>query len=157
MQKITPCLWFDNQAEEAANFYVSAFQNSSVTSISRYGDAGPGLEGSVLTVMFNLEGQDFMALNGGPVFQFSPAISMYVDCATQAEVDHLWNRLSAVPEAEQCGWLQDKYGVSWQIVPSILGELMQSGDPMKAQRVTEAMLQMKKLDIAALQAAYDQA
>lgn len=157
MQKITPCLWFDNQAEEAMNFYVSVFKHSSVESISRYGEAGPGPEGSVLTVTFKLEGQDFMALNGGPHFQFSPAISLYVDCATQNEVDELWAKLSAVPEAEQCGWLQDKFGVSWQIVPSILGELVQDKDPAKSNRVMQTMLQMKKLDIAALQAAYDDA
>ncbi len=156
MQKITPFLWFDNQAEEAANFYVSVFKNSSIESVSRYSEAGPGTPGSAMTVNFKLEGQDFVALNGGPIFQFTPAISLYVDCATQEEVDHLWNQLSAVPEAEQCGWLQDKFGVSWQIVPSVLGKLMQDEDPAKAKRVVEAMLQMKKLDIAALQAAYDQ-
>ena len=157
MQKITPCLWFDNQAEEAVNFYVSVFKNSKIENITRYGEAGPGPEGSVLTVIFKLEGQDFMALNGGPVFQFTPAISLYVDCANQEEVDTLWSNLSAVKEAEQCGWLQDKYGVSWQIVPSVFEEMMQAKDPQKVKRVTEAMLQMKKLDIKALQAAYNQA
>ena len=156
MQKITPFLWFDSQAEEAAKFYVSIFKNAKVDNVARYGEAGPGQAGSVLTVNFTLEGQDFIALNGGPVFKFSPAISLYVDCATQEEVDALWSKLSAVKEAEQCGWLQDKYGVTWQIVPSILGELMQDKDPEKAKRVTEAMMQMKKIVIKGLQAAYDQ-
>ena len=157
MQKITPCLWYDNQAEDAVNFYISVFKNSKVETITRYGESGPGPEGSVLTVMFKLEGQDFMALNGGPAFQFTPAISLYVDCANQEEVDTLWSKLTAVPEAEQCGWLQDKYGVSWQIVPSVFEAMMQDKDPTKVKRVTEAMLQMKKLDIGMLQAAYDQA
>ena len=157
MQKITPCLWFDNQAEEAANFYVSVFKNSNLERVTRYGEGGPGPEGSVLTVTFKLEGQDFMALNGGPHFNFSPAISFYVDCVTQEEVDELWSKLSAVKEAEQCGWLQDKYGVSWQIVPTAFEAMMQDKDPARVKRVTEAMLQMKKLDIKALQAAYDQA
>jgi len=157
MQKITPFLWFDNQAEEAANFYVSVFRNSKIESVSRYGESGPGIPGSVLTVNFKLEGQDFTALNGGPAFNFTPAISFYVDCKTQEEVDDLWSKLSAVPQAEQCGWLQDKYGVSWQIVPSILITLMQDKDAKKANAVTQAMLQMKKIDIKALQDAYDQA
>lgn len=157
MQKITPFLWFDTQAEEAANFYVSIFKNASVDHVSRYGEAGPGPAGSALTVSFRLEGQEFVALNGGPHYQFTPAISLYVDCESQAEVDELWAKLSAVPEAEQCGWLQDKYGLSWQIVPSALGRLMSDPDPAKASAVTRAMLQMKKIDIAGLQAAYDQA
>jgi len=156
MQKITPCLWFDNQAEEAVNFYVSVFKNSKVETTTRYGEAGPGPEGSVLTVIFKLEGQDLMALNGGPYFKFTPAISLYVDCTTQEEVDDLWSKLSAVKEAEQCGWLQDKYGVSWQIVPTIFETMMQDKNPAKVKRVTEVMLQMKKLDIKTLQAAYDQ-
>jgi predicted 3-demethylubiquinone-9 3-methyltransferase (glyoxalase superfamily) len=157
MQKITPYLWFDSQAEEAANYYVATFKNSHIDSVSHYGENMPLPAGTVLTVNFTLEGQDFMALNGGPAFQFTPAISLYVDCATQEEVDHLWSRLSAVPQAEQCGWLQDKYGVSWQIVPSLLGKLMQDPNPAKAGAVAQAMLQMKKLDIAGLQAAYDNA
>ncbi|MEP7293407.1 MAG: VOC family protein [Chloroflexota bacterium] len=157
MQKITPFLWFDSQAEEAANFYVATFKNSHIDSVSRYGENTLEPSVTVLTVNFTLEGQDFMALNGGPMFQFTPAFSLYVDCATQEEVDHLWNRLSAVPEAESCGWLVDKYGISWQIVPSIFIKLMQDPNPAKAGAVNQAMLQMKKLDIAALQAAYDNA
>ena len=157
MQKITPFLWFDNQAEEAANFYVATFKNSHIDSVNRYGENTLDSSVTVLTVNFTLEGQEFMALNGGPMFQFTPAFSLYVDCKTQEEVDHLWNTLSAVPEAEQCGWLVDKYGISWQIVPSILIKLMQDPNPAKAGAVNQAMLQMKKLDIAALQAAYDQA
>ena len=157
MQKITPFLWFDSQAEEAANFYVATFKNSRIDSVNRYGENSLDSSITVLTVNFTLEGQEFMALNGGPMFQFTPAFSLYVDCKTQEEVDHLWNRLSAVPEAEQCGWLVDKYGISWQIVPSIFIELMQDPNPAKAGAVNQAMLQMKKLDIAALQAAYDQA
>ncbi|HVU15043.1 MAG TPA: VOC family protein [Phototrophicaceae bacterium] len=157
MQKITPFLWFDNQAEEAANFYVATFKNSHIDSVSRYGENMLDSSVTVLTVNFTLEGQEFMALNGGPMFQFTPAISLYVDCATQEEVDHLWNTLSAVPQAESCGWLVDKFGVSWQIVPSILIKLMQDPNPTKAGAVNQAMLQMKKLDIAGLQAAYDKA
>lgn len=160
MQKITPCLWFDDQAEEAVNFYISLFRNSGIVSIARYGDAGAtvsGMEkGSVMTIMFQLEGLEFMALNGGPVFTFSPAISLMVNCASQEELDMLWEKLSAVPEAEQCGWLQDKYGVSWQIVPAVLGEMMQDKDPERTERVMKAMLQMKKLDMGALKLAYEQ-
>lgn len=160
MQKITPHLWFDNQAEEAANFYVSIFKNSKVGNISRYSDdaaqvAGQ-LKGSVMTVSFTIEGQDFVALNGGPIFKFTEAISFMVNCDTQEELDELWQKLSADPEAEQCGWLKDKFGVSWQIVPTVLGELMSDPDPVKSQRVMTALLQMKKLDIAALQQAYNQ-
>jgi len=157
MQKITPFLWFDNQAEEAANFYVSTFKNSHIDNIARYGENMPLPAGTVLTVNFTLEGQDFIALNGGPIYKFTPAISLYVDCKTQEEVDHLWNTLSAVPEAEQCGWLVDKYGVSWQIVPSALGTLMGDPNPQKAGAVAQAMMQMKKLDIKSLQDAYDKA
>jgi predicted 3-demethylubiquinone-9 3-methyltransferase (glyoxalase superfamily) len=157
MQKITPFLWFDSQAEEAANFYVATFKNSHIDAVSSYGENTLDSTVTVLTVNFTLEGQEFMALNGGPMFKFTPAFSLYVDCKTQEEVDYLWNRLSAVPEAEQCGWLVDKYGISWQIVPSIFIELMQDPNPAKAGAVNEAMLQMKKLDIAALQAAYDKA
>ena len=160
MQKITPCLWFDNQAEEAVNFYISVFKNSKIVSIAHYGEAGAKAsgrkKGSVMTMTFQLEGQDFMALNGGPVFIFSPAISLMVNCTSQEELDMLWEKLSAVPEAEQCGWLQDKYGVSWQIVPAVLGEMMQDKDPERTERVMKALLQMKKLDIKGLEQAYEQ-
>ena len=141
MQKITPFLWFDNQAEEAANFYVSIFKNSKILNVSRYGEAGPQPAGTVLTVTFQLEGMDFTALNGGPHFKFTEAISLYVDCASQAEVDTLWEKLTDGGEESQCGWLKDKYGLSWQIVPARLIELMHDEDPEKARRVTEAMLQ----------------
>jgi predicted 3-demethylubiquinone-9 3-methyltransferase (glyoxalase superfamily) len=154
MQKIYPCLWFDDNAEEAVNFYLSVFKNASIKSIARYGKESRGKEGSVMVINFTLEGQQFMALNGGPYFTFTPAISLFVNVGSQEELDSLWNKLSAVPEAEQCGWLKDKYGLSWQIVPTILGELMQAGDPEAVSRVTQAMLDMKKLDIAALQRAY---
>ncbi|MDQ6767557.1 MAG: VOC family protein [Candidatus Eremiobacteraeota bacterium] len=157
MQKITPFLWFDNKAEEAANFYVSIFKNSKVVDVVRYGDAGPGPKGTVMIVTFQLDGQDFTALNGGPQFTFSPAISLVVDCKTQQEVDELWERLSEGGEKQQCGWLTDKYGLSWQIVPSILPELMQSNDEKKSQNVMKAMLQMTKIDIQRLQQAYDEA
>ncbi len=157
MQKITPFLWFDNKAEEAANFYVSIFKNSKVVNVVRYGDAGPGPKGTVMIVTFQLDGQDFTALNGGPQFTFSPAISLVVDCKTQQEVDELWERLSEGGEKQQCGWLTDKYGLSWQIVPSILPELMQSNDEKKSQNVMKAMLQMTKIDIQRLQQAYDEA
>jgi predicted 3-demethylubiquinone-9 3-methyltransferase (glyoxalase superfamily) len=150
MQKITPFLWFDNQAEEAMNFYTSIFKNSKVGRISRYGDAGPGPEGAVMSATFQLEGQEFMALNGGPLFQFTPAVSFFVNCETQEEVDHFWEKVSAGGKQEQCGWLKDKFGLSWQIVPSILGKLLGDKDPAKASRVMQAMLQMIKLDIAAL-------
>ena len=157
MQKITPFLWFDNQAEEAVNFYISIFRNSKIVNVARYGDDGAKVsgrpQGSVMTVAFQLDGQPFVALNGGPVFTFSPAISFIVDCQTQQEVDHLWEKLSAGGEQQQCGWLKDKYGVTWQIVPSVLGQLMSDPDPAKAQRVMQAMLQMTRLDIAALQQA----
>ena len=152
MQKITPFLWFDNQAEEAANFYVSIFKNSKILGVSRYGEAGPGSAGTVLTVTFQLDGQEFTALNGGPHFTFSEAISLYVDCESQEEVDELWAKLTAGGEESMCGWLKDKYGLSWQIVPRILLELMQDKDPVKAKRVTEAMLQMRKIDIKTLAA-----
>ena len=157
MQKITPFLWFDSQAEEAANFYVSIFKNSKILGVSRYGEAGPGSAGTVLTVTFQLDGQEFTALNGGPHFTFSEAISLYVDCESQEEVDELWAKLTAGGEESMCGWLKDKYGLSWQIVPRVLLELMQDKDPVKAKRVTEAMLQMRKIDIRALQQAYEQA
>ena len=154
MQKITTFLWFDNNAEEAVNFYISVFKNSKINKVSRYGDAGPGLKGSVMVMNFQLEGQEFTALNGGPVFKFTPAISLSVDCITQEEVDEFWNRLSAGGRTDQCGWLQDKYGLSWQIVPRALGELMADKDPVKANRVMQAMLKMTKLDIKKLEEAY---
>jgi predicted 3-demethylubiquinone-9 3-methyltransferase (glyoxalase superfamily) len=156
-QKITPFLWFDNQAEEAANLYVSIFKNSRVTGMNRYGEAGPGPAGAVMTVSFELEGQEFTALNGGPEFQFTEAISFFVNCESQAEVDELWERLSAGGEQGPCGWLKDRYGVSWQIVPTALGELLSDPDPAKSQSVMQAMLQMKKIDIKALEEAYEQA
>ena len=154
MQKITPFLWFDNQAEEAVNFYVSIFNNSKVVSMSRFGDAGPGPKGAVMS--FELEGQQFMALNGGPLYKFSPAISFFVNCETQEEIDDLWEKLSAGGEVQQCSWLKDKYGLTWQIIPSILLPMLSDKDPAKAQRVMQAMLQMVKLDINTLKQAYDQ-
>jgi predicted 3-demethylubiquinone-9 3-methyltransferase (glyoxalase superfamily) len=153
MQKITPFLWFDGKAEEAANFYVSIFNNSKIMSIGRYGDAGPGPKGSAMSVTFQLDGQDFFALNGGPHFTFTPAISFFVNCQTQEEVDDLWDKLSAGGEKNRCGWLTDKYGLSWQIIPSILSELLQSKDAGKSTRAMKAMLQMSKIDIKALQQA----
>ncbi|MGK2739503.1 VOC family protein [Tepidicaulis sp. LMO-SS28] len=153
MDKITPCLWFDGQAEEAAQFYVSVFPNSKIGQISHVSDAGPGKPGSVLTVTFELDGRLFMGLNGGPYFKFNEAVSFSVDCADQAEVDFYWETLSAGGETSQCGWLKDRFGVSWQIVPRRLPELMADPDAAKVRRVTEAMLQMTKLDIAKLEAA----
>jgi predicted 3-demethylubiquinone-9 3-methyltransferase (glyoxalase superfamily) len=161
VSKITPCLWFDTQAEEAADYYVSIFGNAKVTDTTHYGKATAQVagmpEGSVLTVTFELEGQEFMALNGGPVFQFSQAISFIVNCETQPEVDDLWEKLSADgdPAAQQCGWLKDRYGVSWQIVPTVLGEMLQDPDAEKIERVMEAFLPMKKIDMAVLQKAYE--
>lgn len=153
MQKITPFLWFDNQAEEAAKFYSSIFRNSKVGRIARYTEAGPGPKGSVMTVAFALDGQEFAALNGGPHFKFNHAISLVVNCETQAEVDEMWEKLSAGGEIEQCGWLKDRYGVSWQIVPTVLVKLLQDKDAAKTLKVMQAVMQMKKLDIAALQRA----
>jgi len=156
MQKITPFLWFDDQAEAAADFYTSVFKDSRILGVSRYGEAGPGREGTVMVVTFELEGQRFTALNGGPSFKFTEAISFEVDCETQEEVDELWEKLTAEGgEESMCGWLKDKYGLSWQIVPKILGELMGDEDPEKAKRVTEAMLKMRKLEIAELKRAYE--
>lgn len=156
MQKIVPFLWFDENAEEAVNFYTSVFKNSKITSVNRYGEGSPGPVGKVMTISFLLEGQEFMALNGGPVFTFSPAISLFVKCETQDEVDELWDRLSEGGEKERCAWLKDKYGISWQIVPNALGELLQGDDPERSKRVMTAMLQMDKIDIAVLKKAYDQ-
>ena len=154
-QRITPCLWFDGQAEEAANFYVSVFENSRITAVSRYGDAGPGPKGSVMTIGFELDGQAFTGLNGGPQFKFTEAISLIVNCETQAELDHYWKRLSAGGQEVQCGWLKDRFGLLWQIVPTALWELVQDKDPVKSQRVMAALMQMTKLDIAKLKQAYD--
>jgi predicted 3-demethylubiquinone-9 3-methyltransferase (glyoxalase superfamily) len=155
MQKITPFLWFDNQAEEAANFYVSLFKNSKIGGLRRYGDAGPGPTGSLMSVAFQLEGQNFIALNGGPHFKFTPAISLFVNCETQEEVDGLWGKLSAGGRKDRCGWLQDKYGLSWQIIPTALGRLMNDPDPAKSSRVMKAMLQMDKIDVSKLEQAYE--
>jgi predicted 3-demethylubiquinone-9 3-methyltransferase (glyoxalase superfamily) len=156
MQKITPFLWFNNQAVEAANFYTSIFKNSKIGNVSRYGDEGPGPKGNVMVVPFQLNGQEFLALNGGPQFTFSPAISFVVNCETQEEIDSFWDKLSDGGEKIQCGWLKDKYGVSWQIVPTILGKLMQDKDSEKSRRVMQAMLKMTKLDIKILKQAYEQ-
>ena len=156
MQKITPCLWFDNNAEEAVNHYRAIFKNSKLGSVLRCGDAGPGPKGSVLTIAFQLEGQDFIALNGGPIFKFNEALSLSVDCKSQAEVDDLWEKLSDGGQKSQCGWLKDKFGLSWQVVPSALVEMLQDKDSTKSARVMAAMMQMSKIDIAALKQACDQ-
>jgi predicted 3-demethylubiquinone-9 3-methyltransferase (glyoxalase superfamily) len=156
MQTITPFLWFDGRAEEAMNFYTSIFKDSKQGTITRYGDAGPGPKGSVMTATFQLRGQEFIALNAGPVFSFTPAISFFVNCETQQDVDYLWEKLSDGGKLMECGWLQDKFGLSWQIVPSVLGELLHGkGSAEQSQRVMKVMMQMQKLDIAKLQAAYD--
>ncbi len=155
MQRISPFLWFDGQAEAAALFYTSVFRNSSIGEISRYGDAGPGPKGSVMVVSFALDGFKFLALNGGPEFKFTPAVSFVVSCETQEEIDRLWDALSEGGSHMQCGWLTDKFGVTWQIVPSVLGSLMAGPDPKRSAKVAAALMQMVKLDIAALQAAYD--
>ncbi len=160
MQKITPFLWYDDKAEEAANFYASLFKNSKIGSITRYDEAGAAAairpKGSVMVVEFQLEGQEFVALNGGPHFKFTEAISFVVNCETQEEVDKFWEKLSQGGEEGQCGWLKDKYGLSWQIVPTALTEMLKDKDPQKAKRVMQAMLQMKKIDIKTLQQAYEQ-
>lgn len=155
MQKITPFLWFDSNAEEAVNFYVSVFKNSKVLKVARYSDAGPGPKGSVMTVEFELDGLEFVALNAGPTFKFTEAISFVVNCDTQEEVDYYWERLSEGGEKSHCGWLKDKFGLSWQVTPTILGKLMTDNDSEKAKRVMETMLQMDKLDIEPLQRAYE--
>ncbi len=155
MQKITPFLWFNGQAEEAASFYVSIFKNSKIVSVTRYGDAGPGPKGTVMSAIFQLEGQEFFALNGGPQFTFTPAISFFISCETQQEVDDFWQKLSAGGRTDRCGWLTDKFGLSWQVVPKSLGEILHDKDPAKSTRVMKAMLQMTKLDIQTLQQAYD--
>jgi predicted 3-demethylubiquinone-9 3-methyltransferase (glyoxalase superfamily) len=156
MQKITPFLWFNDKAEEAMNFYVSIFNSSKVGRVSRYGEAGPGPKGTVMSATFQLEGQEFFALNGGPQFPFTQAISLFVDCKTQKEVDELWEKLSEGGEKGQCGWLKDKYGLSWQIIPSALGEMLGDPDPVKSGNVMKAMLTMKKIDIEVLKQARDQ-
>lgn len=159
MQKITPFLWFDDKAEEAANLYVSVFKNSSIDGITRYDEAGSAAagrpKGTVMTVEFTLDGQEFVALNGGPHFKFTEAVSFVVNCETQEEVDEFWNKLSKGGAESQCGWLKDRYGLSWQIVPTILGEMFKDKDPEKSKRVMKAMLQMRKLDIATLKQAYE--
>lgn len=156
MQKITPYLWFNNNAEEAINFYMSIFKNAKILNVSRYPEGGPAPAGMLLTATFQLEGQEFLALNGGPQYQFTEAVSFLVNCETQAEVDDLWAKLTADGGEEgPCGWLKDKFGLSWQIIPTILGTLLSDPDPAKAQRAMQAMLQMKKIDIAGLKRAYD--
>jgi predicted 3-demethylubiquinone-9 3-methyltransferase (glyoxalase superfamily) len=156
MQKITTFLWFDDNAEEAINFYTSIFKNSKIKDVSRYPESAPGQKGQVMTASFQLEGQDFMALNAGPRFKFTEAISLFVSCETQEEVDYYWNKLTADGGQESmCGWLKDKFGLSWQIIPTALGKLGRDKDPAKAQRVWQAMLKMRKIDIKALQKAYD--
>ena len=157
MPKITPFLWFNDKAEEAAHFYASVFKNSKVGAVTRYSDAGPGPKGSVMSVTFNLDGQPFYALNGGPQFTFSPAISFFVNCETQEGVDELWEKLSEGGGTHQCGWLHDKFGVTWQIVPSVLWKLLHGSDPSKSAATMRAMMKMDKLDIQTLQDAYDHA
>lgn len=159
MQKIAPCLWFDDNAEEAVNFYVSIFKKSKIKGMTRYGDAGAKASGrpkdSVLTIEFELNGQEFMALNGGPVFKFTEAISLVINCRTQKEVDYYFEKLSALPEAEICGWLKDKYGLSWQVVPTVLPKMLKDKDSKKSERVMGALLKMKKLNIEKLKQAYE--
>ena len=160
MQRITPFLWFDDKAEEAANFYVTVFKNSTIGTISRYGEEGSKVagrpKGTVMTVEFELDGQEFVALNGGPHFKFTEAVSFVVNCETQSEVDEFWEKLSEGGEKGQCGWLKDRYGLSWQVVPTVLGEMFESGDARKSERVMAAILKMKKLDVQTLQQAYEQ-
>jgi predicted 3-demethylubiquinone-9 3-methyltransferase (glyoxalase superfamily) len=153
MQKITPFLWFNGQAEEAMNFYVSIFKNSKAGKVRRYGEGGPAPAGTAMSASFELEGVQFHAFNGGPAFTFTPAISLFVDCQTQAEVDELWEKLSAGGEKSRCGWLKDKFGLSWQIIPTALGAALSNPDPVKSRKAMEAMMQMTKIDIAALERA----
>lgn len=155
MQKITPFLWFDGKAEEAMNFYVSIFKNSKIANVVRYGEAGPGPKGTVMTATFQLDGQEFIALNGGPQFKFTEAVSFWVSCETQEEIDDMWEKLSAGGEKGRCGWLKDRYGLSWQIVPPVLGEMLGDKDPEKSKRVMMAMLQMDKINIKTLKQAYE--
>jgi predicted 3-demethylubiquinone-9 3-methyltransferase (glyoxalase superfamily) len=156
MQKIVPSLWFDTEAEDAANFYVGIFSDSRIVKVARYGSAGPRPEGMVMTVDFQLEGQDFNAINGGPDFTFTEAVSLIVNCQSQEEVDEMWEKLGAGGEPGPCGWLKDKYGLSWQIVPVELGDMLSDPDPVKSQRVMAAMLKMGKIEVAELQEAYEQ-
>jgi len=156
-QKITPFLWFDNNAEEAINFYTSIFKNSKIGDIRRYGEAGPGPKGSFMTGTFEIEGQEFMALNGGPHYQFSPAVSFFIDCKTQEEIDFFWEKLSEGGQVQQCGWVSDRFGLTWQVVPTVLMDLLGDKDPKKSQRVMESMMKMVKLDIATLKKAYEEA
>ena len=155
MQRITPCLWFDKEAEEAARFYVGIFKNSQIKTVSRYGDAGPMPKDTVMVVVFDLDGQEYLALNGGPIYHFSEAISLSVTCENQDEVDYYWRKLTLGGQEGPCGWLKDRYGVSWQVVPRQLTEMMRGEDPAKVKRMTEAMFKMKKLDIAVLEQAYE--
>ena len=158
MEKITTFLWFDSNAEEAMNFYVSIFKNSKILNVARYGDAGPGPKGTVMAASFQMAGQEFQALNGGPKYKFTPAISLFVNCESQQEVDELWAKLlEGGGREDQCGWLQDRFGLSWQIIPTLLPKLLSDKDPKKASRVMKAMLQMRKIDSKKLQQAYDQA
>lgn len=154
-EKITTCLWFDTQAEEAAEYYVSVFDEGKILDVSRYGDGGPGPAGQAIAVRFQIDGRTFMALNGGPALNFTEAVSFVIDCSSQEEVDRYWSALTDGGEESRCGWLKDRYGVSWQVVPSVLGQLLGGPDPDGAQRAMQAMLTMRKLDIAALQTAYD--
>ena len=155
MQKITTFLWFNDNAEEAVNFYTSIFKNSQILSVTRYGEAGPGPKGTLMSATFQLSGQQFMALNGGPQFKFTEAISLFVNCETQQEVDELWEKLSAGGQRQRCGWLKDKYGLSWQIIPCVLGQMLSDKDAEKSKRVMKAMLQMDKIDIKTLRQAYE--
>ena len=155
MQKIIPFLWFDDKAEDAAKFYVSLFKNSRIVSVTRHGEAGPGPKGTAMSVTFQLDGQEFYALNGGPLFKFTEAISLFINCETQQEVDELWEKLSEGGQKSQCGWLKDKYGLSWQVIPTVLGKLLGDKDPMKSKRVMEAMLKMSKIETKKLMEAYE--
>ncbi|TAJ08586.1 MAG: VOC family protein [Nitrospirae bacterium] len=157
MQRITPFLWFDHQAEEAAKFYASIFNNSTIGPVTRYGDDGPKPKGTVMTVPFQLDGQAFVALNGGPEFRFTEAVSFVVNCETQEEIDWFWEKLSEGGQIVECGWIKDKFGVSWQIVPTVLSQMLQDKDPEKTNRVIKSVLNMKKLDVARLQQAYERA